>query len=235
VNGTGRQRRRPRLERTKSRARGRVPPDDVETRARLLAVATTLFTDQGFKQVTVRDICREARANVAAVNYYFGGKQGLYTQVVRAGVAVMRETEEMAERAAEGLPPEERLRAYVRAFLGRVIHGRPSWIHKLVTREMNDPTPALEIIVEQAIQPRIEYLGALLAELLAAPRDDERVWHSMASIWGQWLVHIPNEGRDRIWPRRREPADIERLVDHITEFSLGGIRAIARSKPQRRG
>ena len=41
---------------------------DRETRQRLLESAERLFAARGFKQVTVRDICREARAN-----YCFGG------------------------------------------------------------------------------------------------------------------------------------------------------------------
>lgn len=199
-----------------------------DTRQRLVDVGRALFTEHGYRQVTVRDICRDAKANVAAVNYYFGGKEGLYLEIVREGIAVMRETQTIAARAAEGLPAPKRLRAYIRAFLGRVMHaGGPSWIHKLMTREMNDPSPALDLIVEQAIQPRIEYLKGLLAELLDCEPGDDRVMQCMASIWGQWLIHVPHEGRDRIWPRRRTPEDIERVVEHITDFSLGGIRAIA--------
>jgi hypothetical protein len=30
-----------------------------------------------------------------------------------------------------------------------------------------------------------------------------------------------------LWPKRRTAADIDRIVDHIAEFSMGGIRAIA--------
>ena len=47
--------------------------------------AARLFADRGFAPVTVRDICRRARANVAAVNYHFGGKHGLYTAVMQVG------------------------------------------------------------------------------------------------------------------------------------------------------
>jgi len=104
---------------------------------------------------------------------------------------------------------------------------RPSWIHQLISREMNDPTPALDIIVAEAIQPRIAYLSALLAELLRCPPDDARVSNCLASIWGQWLVFMPDKSRDRLWPRGRGPAEIEAIVEHITAFSLAGIRAMA--------
>ena len=56
---------------------------DAATRARLLAAAERLFADRGFKKVTVREICRAARANVAAINYHFGDKLGLYREVLQ--------------------------------------------------------------------------------------------------------------------------------------------------------
>jgi len=50
---------------------------DLETRGRVLNAAARLFAEHGFATVTVRDICNKAGANVAAVNYHFGGKDGL--------------------------------------------------------------------------------------------------------------------------------------------------------------
>src|SRR5207247_5047290 len=78
-------------EATESRRRG-----DPETRERLLRAAERLFADRGFKDVTVRDICRAARANVAAVNYHFGDKLGLYREVMQTAIDGMRGTNDAA-------------------------------------------------------------------------------------------------------------------------------------------
>jgi len=61
--------------------------DVAETRARLLDAARRLFAERGFEDVTVREICREAGANLALVNYYFGDKLGLYLEVVNQAIA----------------------------------------------------------------------------------------------------------------------------------------------------
>src|ERR1700704_1540063 len=106
---------------------------DSETRGRLLLPAAQLFAARGFRRVTVREICREAPANVAAVNYHFGGKLGLYEEVLSTAIQTMRATTDAARAAGKGRPPEYRLRAYVRVFLERVARtAGDHWIHQLM-------------------------------------------------------------------------------------------------------
>ena len=56
--------------------------DDEATRTRLLHAAAAVFAEVGYNAATVRQICTRARVNVAAVNYHFGDKLGLYTEVL---------------------------------------------------------------------------------------------------------------------------------------------------------
>ncbi len=53
-----------------------------QTQKRLLEVALAAFARHGYDGVSTREICAQARLNVATLNYYFGGKQGLYDAVV---------------------------------------------------------------------------------------------------------------------------------------------------------
>src|SRR5436190_4378700 len=117
---------------------------DQETRDRPLRVAEQPFAKRGFKRVTIRDICREAQANVAAVNYHFGDKLGLYREVLRTAVNAMRGTLEAAQAAGRDGGPEDKIRAYAGVFLERVAGSGESWIHRLFSRELVDPTPALD-------------------------------------------------------------------------------------------
>ena len=69
-----------------------VVTQDLRTRDRLIEVAAEMFADRGLEKTTVREICAAAGANVAAVNYHFGGKDGLYHAVIQTAIRVMRET-----------------------------------------------------------------------------------------------------------------------------------------------
>ena len=204
---------------------------DQETRQRLLEEAARLFARRGFKGVTVREICRAARANVAAVNYHFHGKLGLYTAVVRMAIAQIRGTSDSARQAGEGASAEEKLRIYVRVFLQRIAaNGRDAWIHRLISREMADPTPAFELIIRHGIRPRLEYLGGLVGELLACPPSDPRVMQSVAALQSQFLFCL-NPAVARVYPTfTLTPPAIDELAEHISTFSLGGIRALRRRR-----
>ena len=57
------------------------------TRARLIDAAGQVFADHGFQAATIRDICTRAGANVAAVNYHFRDKAGLYLAVLRQSMS----------------------------------------------------------------------------------------------------------------------------------------------------
>ncbi|HEY7878889.1 MAG TPA: CerR family C-terminal domain-containing protein [Gemmatimonadaceae bacterium] len=206
---------------------------DLATRDRLLRAATRQFAEHGFRHVTVRDICREAPANVAAVNYHFTGKLGLYREVVRAAIDAIREAGDLSMTASGDLSAADRLRHYVRTYLPRLVSrdSRVAWIHDLMQHEMSDPTPLAPWIAEQGIMPRIHYLSALVAELLGCKLGDRRVKWCVASIQAQCLFYAPHRFRAaafRNWSV--SPAELTAVVDHVAEFSLAGIERVGRGR-----
>jgi TetR/AcrR family transcriptional regulator, regulator of cefoperazone and chloramphenicol sensitivity len=202
--------------------------DDRETRERLLKVAAQLFSERGFSKVTVRDICQQARANVAAINYHFGGKAGLYEELLKSAITAMQGTTEAVRQAGEHCPPDKQLEAYITIFLQRVHAVRENWIHQLMMRELSDPTPFLDLVVEQVFKPRLSYLSSIIAALLGCEQSDARVGRCLLSINSQFLALLDNPVSERLRQGRPMTADdITDLARHMTCFSLAGIRAIA--------
>ncbi|HTN52566.1 MAG TPA: CerR family C-terminal domain-containing protein [Anaeromyxobacter sp.] len=216
------------------RRRPRGPGRDDRTRRRLLEQAAELFAERGFEAVSVRELCRAAGANLAAVNYHFGDKAGLYGEVVERAIATMHALE---AEAWQGAPtgPEERLRAYVGAFLERIAsRRRGSWVHRLLSREFEAPTPALDRVVERVFRPRLARLAAIVAELMGCPPGDPRVGRAVASVQGQCLLYRNRAVASRLDPGwRPTPERLDELADHVTRFSVAGIRALASPRARR--
>jgi AcrR family transcriptional regulator len=200
---------------------------DVETRERLLESAARLFASDGYAKVTVRDICAAAGANVAAINYHFGGKTGLYEQVLRRAIAVMQETTRDAMAAGKDKHPREQLRAYLSIFMHRVFAGRDSWIHQMMMRELADPTPALDLVADEVLKPRMDYLSKVIAALLDARPSETRVRLCVIGVQAQCLAVLRSGFSDRLDMVRVDEHTIDDVAEHIVRFSLGGIRAVA--------
>ena len=179
------------------------PEPDRETRARLLEEGRKLFAAQGFRRVTVREICTAAGANVAAINYHFGDKLGLYREVLQSAIAVMQESTELARQAGEGGTSEQKLRAFIRAFLQRLGQVKDPWIHQLMTHEMAQPTDALEEVIQRVIVPRINYMRELVTDILGVAPDDERVVRCVLSVQSQFHAAMANPVSRRLVPGTR--------------------------------
>ena len=50
---------------------------------RIMDEAGLLFAERGYDGVSVRQLTANAHVNLAAVNYYFGSKEGLYSEIIR--------------------------------------------------------------------------------------------------------------------------------------------------------
>ncbi len=189
------------------------------TRERLIDAAGEIFAAHGFRQVTVREICDRAEANIAAVNYHFGDKRGLYE-------AVFRHAALCAPPAQLEGTAEVRLRGAIEALLGCVFGvGRPTWYARLMMREMMEPTEILDQVVDERIRPFCAELNLLVAELAGgrlAEADQRRVVRSLVAqcVYYQHCRAVIA----RLEPDQRFDSDEQaRIADHVAAFTLGGI------------
>jgi TetR/AcrR family transcriptional regulator, regulator of cefoperazone and chloramphenicol sensitivity len=207
---------------------------DGDTRERLIEAAKVLFAERGFDDVTVRDICREANASLALVNYHFGDKLGLYAEVVDEAIRLIRNFNHETMQAPDGSSAEERLEHFVRVFLSRVFRpvGSEAWVHQLMQHEVSRPTEFAPRIGRQAIAPRIRYLAGVIGELLTWPPNDPRVMRCVGSVHGLCLIYarigqMPEPLRRAITEEPwTEVLDVDAAAEHVLAFSLAGIRAL---------
>jgi len=200
------------------------------TRQRLLDAARERFAEEGYWTASVRDICRAARANVAAINYHFGDKLGLYREVVTEALASVGNLDPLIDVPADS-PPADRIRHYVGHYLPRI--AKPDelalWTQRLMGHELEAPTPLAPWIAERIIGPRLRFLGQAVAELLGCPPSDPRVDRCVMSLQAQCLAYRPNKFAKAAMPERDAAmrADLDAAVEHVVVFTLAGIAGLA--------
>ncbi len=205
----------------------------LQMRQKLLESAGEAFAEKGFAKATVREICDRAGANIAAVNYYFRDKEGLYREAIKYWSEASRQKYPPNLGLGVDATAEEKLRAFIRSFLFRTLDkSRPGWHGKLMAREMAEPTGVLDGMIETAYRPMNDRLRQIVRELSQDRLGDFEVRLCARSILGQCLYY--HHGRPVI--AKLDPLDtfdtpdIERLADHVTRFSLRAIRGLAGEK-----
>ncbi len=200
---------------------------DAGTRDRVLASARAVFAERGVKEATVREICSRAKANVAAVNYYFGGKDKLFMAVLADHLQAAQERFPADMGLGPEAPARDRLKAYIRSMLFKLVgDGDPLYerLSQLFTAEMIEPSEHFGAIAERYIIPQQEVLVGIVAELM--PGADERTVHlSAAGVVGHCLLF---DNAKQIIRRMCPELALERLgvelvANVIFEFGLAGI------------
>lgn len=203
------------------------PENPDPTRERLLEAAAQVFAENGFQTATVREICTRANANIAAVNYHFRDKAGLYLEVLRQSKSAGGQPEPR-EIAMAAETPEEGLRLMISALMRRM-HGPasgPACHFRIMLHEMVQPTEALPRIVEEIIGPSHATMRQILSRLLNKQPDHDLTRLCSNSIISQ-VVHYATAGPmiALIWPDlKMTPERIDAIAAHIADFSLAAIK-----------
>ena len=194
---------------------------------KLLVAAGEVFAENGFKNTTVRDICKRADVNVAAVNYHFGSKEKLYEAVWENSnrAAVKKRMDELDLARTDD--PEKRIRLFVKTLLRNILdQNRPEWDFRIVAHEMISPTAAFDKIVDRVIRPGFLFLRDLVQEILGENVPKEKVEKCTLSIVGQCLYYrFANPVVRQLLPEQTfDEKGLEEIADHITEFSLSALK-----------
>jgi AcrR family transcriptional regulator len=193
------------------------------TRDRLLAAAREVFAELGFKGATVREICRRAEVNVAAVNYHFNGKEALFMAALE-----LEPIDNLIGTSGEADSAEMRLTRFIREFLTRLMDKGCTPHSQLILRELLEPSPALDSIAKAIMVPLHEHLTGLVRGVVGDAVAPDAVRRCVFSIFGQCTYYRnAREINRRVYPDLDFGADeIEATANHIAEFSLAGLQRV---------
>jgi AcrR family transcriptional regulator len=152
------------------------------TRSAILAAAERLYADRGFGDVTLRDIVAEANVNLAAVNYHFGSKDELISELfVTRSLALNRERLQELRAAEEKGGGRAEIADILRALVGPTLRGclgpenARSTAARFMIRVNIESVPAIRRIRNREIDHLRKFIGAMRRSLPGLP-DVELFW-----------------------------------------------------------
>lgn len=197
------------------------------TREKILTAACRVFAEKGYSGASVTEICKSAGANIAAISYYFGGKESLYQQA----------WQHAHDRIAAAVPPDggvapdrpapERLRGRIRAALQRSLLDEATEFG-IMRNEMASPTGLLHQVIKDTIQPLRTATQALLRELLGPASTEQDIELCEVCVVAPWmhLTHHRQARQHRGLGPIFDKENLDEMVDHFVAYALGGIKAV---------
>jgi len=204
--------------------------DGKETRSKILNSACKVFAEKGYQAAKVADICQLAGANVAAVNYYFSDKATLYTE---AWQQAFKKCSELALPDDIGTSPEEQLRIHIHSLIQNFTdQGDRGQFTRLYLMELTNPTGLIQNIWHEIIKPRRQKMLGIIRNIIGTKANDETVFFCEMSIISQCRALMTTRPSDMEYMLGQplSPDLIMRLADHVTRFSLAGIKAVGKHK-----
>ena len=224
------------IARTPPASRSRANDRRLSTRQHLLEAAGEVFAEKGVERATAKEISERAQTNTAAVNYYFGGIDGLYAAVLEEARNSLF-SDQMIATAIEGkTSPKAKLEAIFDAVFQTLLGpNSSSWVLRVLGRDMVTPTSASLAAKEKLILPRARTLRRFVSDFVGLPDDHPRVALACVSLLAPFcmLVVADRHRMTRELPSLElGPESAPEVARHMAQFALAGLDALRREARQ---
>lgn len=204
-------------------------PKRKPAREAIVTAAIRHFAERGFSGTSLREILRDAGANVAAAHYHFGSKEELYREVVSR--FLKRLCEERASFLSEiekapAVTDRERIEALVRGYVEphlRLCADREARHYvQLLARFVTEDERLTGRIFSEMLEPtRSRYLRAIASVVPQIPPAElARLFSFMVSLMATAPADVSFQSLTGRSPWPRNP---QRLVEQIVAFVAAGI------------
>lgn len=203
-----------------------------ESKRRLLDAAEQLFAERGFDAVSVRDITQLAKANVAAVNYHFGSREGLISLVVMRHITPVNEERvarlDALEKKYPGktVPLEELIDAFVRPLAGLVRKSELSerLFCKLMGRIFAMQGQGMPEALEEQIRALSDRFIKALARTLPGVPAEDLVWRTHFVVGAMIHMLLNQDMLSRLTQGASGTPSMEMTLGRFIRFAAAGLR-----------
>ena len=137
-----------------------IPPDSKsDSKLCILNAAASLFAKLGLDKCSTREIAKQSDSNISLISYYFGGKEGLYKEVMRSyALEVKSNAQHLIDDMGKADLTIEMFNIYMGRFVENVINTRVNnaEISKIFAREKLTGLPYAREVYEEIFYPLIQ-------------------------------------------------------------------------------
>jgi AcrR family transcriptional regulator len=214
----------------------------VHTREALLDTAEKLFSEHGIQASSLRMITQQAGANLAAVHYHFGSKEGLVRAVFARRLRPMEEERLLLLEAsdlaggAEGPGIEQVIHAFVAPLIHRMreVPDGSEAFAQLMGRVFSEPSEDVRSMLVQEFKPTADRFIGALRQLLPHLSEKELMWrfHFLAGGMGHTVSCRKMVAR---FSEGICAGDPDEMLRYLVTFMASGLRAPATAEPDPQG
>jgi len=202
--------------------RSRLKQKGYETKARLLEVAAQLFAERGFNGAGVREICKQAKINISAINYHFGSKKELYLEVFRT--YLIPKTLEIRDNFKNLVSQKPKtLKGVVEALAEAVLlnpidEKQRKIIFSLIVRELTNDSETSKFVLKKVLNPLLEEFSKAIYPFFSSKQDLKLFAFSVISqiiffnFFKPWI-------REVFGTTSYTSEFKQKIIKHIAEFS----------------
>lgn len=198
--------------------------DGAITRARILEAAGTLMAKQGYAQTTNKQIASAAEVDLAAINYHFNGREGLYLEVLSEAHRHYLDGAELTALAESAQTPDEKLEALLEMNVAK-LHEECGWHGRIYTQELLSPSPLFNDFVQSEGMSKRQTLLRIVSQITGVAEDDPRLLLYYLSIIGPCvMLMVTGKFTASTVHGLSKTTGSRELVAHFKRFALAGIK-----------
>jgi AcrR family transcriptional regulator len=211
------------------------PTRDAEaTRNRLLDAAEALFADRGYHAVSMRDIARRARVNLAAAGYHYGSKENLFVEALSRRIRPLNERRLAALSALEARkkPPAiaEIFDAFARVMIEEAVCNPETGrrLNRLLSRAFAESDEiAKHVFRQELLHVALRFIHAV--RKVSPGLTEEQAGLGIA-LYAGCVIHMLRWVSSPPFPdlvRAQVNPDVDTLMDTLVSFGSAGFQKLA--------
>jgi len=197
----------------------------------ILKVAIELFSEKGYKNTSVREICSRAKVNVAAVNYHFKSKLGVGQAVIKYLFEDYEERQSIlfpSTKITTASEWEERMKAFIYHFIlfREECDERNYYRSKLIFIELDNPSELYDEIYNAYLEPFQAKLIRYIKLGLSPDSSDKET-----SLWFMTIISQCMMFRKKIFGNSSLPQidlsineNVKMVAEHIASTVLHSLK-----------